>query len=189
MSDLNVNLANTLGINKQGTYIEKENIKDVALDKAKSVISAFEEENEEFDDAGGFSSVNKKIDLCELKNANLDDLAQALEEFDLDGKDGLNDKEVASYLMAIDGLELKDDEKYAKWEFVDNAKLDENDLKKGVFNKEKIDGNIDKDSLVALDKISNEELKQAASEIYSENFKKKPWYERIANTFQRMADS
>jgi type I restriction enzyme M protein len=83
-----------------------------------------------------------------------------LEEFDLDGKEGLSEAEVASYLMTIDGLELKDDEKYASWEFTKDAKIDENDLKKGVFNKEKIDGNIDNDSLIALDKISNEELKE-----------------------------
>ena len=41
----------------------------------------------------------------------------------------------------------------------------------------------------ALDKISNEELKEAAKGIYEENFKKKPWYEKLANTFQRLADS
>lgn len=181
-SNLNVTLGNVIGATSNSTYAKKDkNFKEEALDFSKTQIENFEKDNYKIIDKTDLETTqNGKIDYAELIKAGKTELAESLSEYDLDGKDGLSDKEVASYLMAIDCLALENDPKYSGLDFVDGADINEDDLKKAKFDKSAIDGKIDEDSLKALEKIKIEDLQTAAKEMYDENYAKKAsWFSKL----------
>ena len=81
--------------------------------------------------------------------------------------------------MALDGITFKFDATYLGWDFVEGADIEEDDLKKGEFSEDNIDGKIDENIQKALDSMDNDELKEIAQNIYDENFYKEPWYKKI----------
>lgn len=83
-----------------------------------------------------------------------------------------SNKELASYIMAIDAMAMVKDEQYAGWEFLEGADITEDDLKKTVFEESIMDGEIDENNLKALLKLKDSELKGMAQSIYDENFAK-----------------
>lgn len=181
-SDLNVTLGNVIGATSNSTYAKKDkNFKEEALDFSKTQIENFEENNFKIIDKSDLETTkNHKIDYAELMKAGKTELAESLAKYDLDGKDGLSDKEAASYLMAIDGLALENDPKYSGLDFVEGADINEDDLKKAKFDKSAIDGTIDENALKALEKIKIEDLKEAAKEMYDENYDEKAsWFSKL----------
>ena len=118
--------------------------------------------------------IDERVFTCPICETEYD-----FDDYDLDGKKGLSDKEVASYIMALDGITFKFDATYLGWDFVEGADIEEDDLKKGEFSEDNIDGKIDENIQKALDSMDNDELKEIAQNIYDENFYKEPWYKKI----------
>ena len=165
-----------LGANTQYSKADKtEDIKDDALLFAQESIKEYEGEGVTLDKYDP-PTKNKKIDYAEVTS---EEFKFDFDNYDLDGKKGLSDKEVASYIMALDGITFKFDAKYLEWEFVEGADIEEDDLKKGEFSEDNIDGKIDENVQKALDSMDNDELKEIAQKICDENFYKEPWYKKI----------
>lgn len=165
-----------LGANTQYSKAKKtQDIKEDALIFAKDSIKEYEGEGVILNENDP-PTKNKKIDYAEVTS---EEFKFDFDNYDLDGKKGLSDKEVASYIMALDGITFKFDATYLGWDFVEGADIEEDDLKKGEFSEDNIDGKIDENIQKALDSMDNDELKEIAQNIYDENFYKEPWYKKI----------
>ncbi len=150
------------------TYAESDDDKkDAALNYANNIIKGIEKE---------YNKSNESIDRGILNASELKMVStkyeDSLAELNLDDKEGLSKEELASYILAADGLTRIQDEKYVGWEFLPDADITEEDLKKTVFNETILDGVIDEDNIFALENFATSDLKVSAQEIYDENFKK-----------------
>ena len=96
-----------------------------------------------------------------------------LTELNLDDNEGFTKEELASYILAADGLARLKDATYAGWEFLPGADITEEDLKISIYEASITDGVIDDKNLFALEKMNTKDLKEAAQEIYDANFKNK----------------
>lgn len=159
-------LVNT-NTNETLTYAEKEgDKKEAALDYAKGIIKGIEKE---------YNKSHESIGRGTLNAAELGDLTKyedELAELNLDDKEGLSKEELASYILAADGLARTMDEKYIGWDFLPDADIDEEDLRKTIFEEDNVNGNIDEGNMFALENYATRDLKATAQEIYDANFKK-----------------
>lgn len=153
--------------NKSLIYANKnEDKKEAALSYAKDIIKEIEKD---------YNKYNERVDKGILNAAELNGISKyedELAELNLDGDEGLTKEELASYILAADGLVRLKDVTYAGWEFLPGADITEEDLKISIYEASITDGTIDDKNLFALEKMNTKDLKEAAQEIYDTNFKK-----------------
>lgn len=158
-----------------GSFIyseDKEELKDAALDASKTIIKTIEKDYDKNNLEGNAKrGCLDYAEMADLLGSKWD--KDQFDEMDLDGKSGITAEELASYLMAADALKRQFDEKYAGWEFLPDADIEEDDLNISVYIKDLADGEISEDNLNALAKMKNSDLQEAAKEIYDNNFAKK----------------
>lgn len=145
---------------------DDEDKKEVALNYAGDIIKGLEK---------AYNKNHEGLNKGTLNAAEVDDISKyedELTELNLDDKEGLSKEELASYILAVDGLTRIKDSKYDGWEFLPDADISEEDLKKTIYEESITDGKIDADNMFALENLDTRELKEAAQEIYDTNFKK-----------------
>lgn len=145
---------------------DDEDKKEAALNCASDIIKELEKV---------YNKNYETLSRGTLNAAEVDNISKyedELTELNLDDKEGLSKEELASYILAADGLTRIKDSKYAGWEFLPDATVTEEDLKKTIYEEKITDGVIDTDNIFALENMSAKELKEAAQEIYDANFKK-----------------
>ncbi len=152
--------------NEDLTYAsDNEDKKQAALDYATDIIKGLEKD---------YNKNHESISRGILNTAEADNISKyedELTELNLDDKEGLSKEELASYILAADGLARIKDSKYNGWEFMPDADITDEDLKKTVYEESITDGTIDENNIYALENMKTSELKAAAQAIYDENFK------------------
>lgn len=164
---------NATGYTETLSYgVEDTETKDSALALAKNIIKDVEKEYDKTHIEGNIK--RGRLDCAELASiaGNVEDFDRGFESLDLDGKCGLTKEELASYIMAADSLMQLKDPKYAGWEFLDGADINEEDLLTTVYSSDLTDEEITEDNIKALLEMDDSELHNAAKEIYDENFAK-----------------
>lgn len=144
-----------------------EDKKEAALAYAKDIIKAIEKD---------YNKNNDTLNRGVLNAAELNGISKyedELAELNLDDNEGLTKEELASYILAADGLARLKDAAYAGWEFLPGADITEEDLKISIYEASITDGIIDDKNLFALEKMNTKDLKEAAQEIYDSSFKNK----------------
>ena len=144
-----------------------EDKKEAALAYAKDIIKEIEKD---------YNKSNDTLNRGVLNAAELNGISKyedELAELNLDDNEGLTKEELASYILAADGLARLKDATYAGWEFLPGADITEEDLKISIYEASITDGVIDDKNLFALEKMNTKDLKEAAQEIYDSSFKNK----------------
>ncbi len=149
-------------------YTDKnEETKEAALNYAENIIKGIEKD---------YNKSNESLNRGVLNAAELSRISKyedELTELNLDDNEGFTKEELASYILAADGLARLKDATYAGWEFLPGADITEEDLKISIYEASITDGVIDDKNLFALEKMNTKDLKEAAQEIYDANFKNK----------------